>query len=233
MTGGLKKSALAVAVILGGASAYPVTAGYGDVTEASLRYEVTRKGQVIGRHEIDYRFGDDDQITIQITARMRVKFAFITAFRLDHRASELWRDGQLVELRSETRRNKKALTVSVEAREDHLAVITADGTAIAPLDLVPTSFTKDDIWITEGTKDIMLLDTLSGAQRPSTLAVSGLVDFEVNGSTMPVRHYTITNNETGKLSHEFWIDEEGYAMRIHLITKDGQSLFYHWDQARA
>ncbi|GER07653.1 hypothetical protein GCM10007972_21850 [Iodidimonas muriae] len=196
--------------------------------KTTLTYAIDRKGSEIGTHSVSYDFTNDNGVSVDIEARIRVKMAFITVFKMDHKAQEIWRNGQLVEMTSKTRRNNDREEVALEATDDHYMLTTDEATQTAPLDLVPSSFTKTDFWIDEGQKDFMLLDTLTGLMRPSRLECHDRVKVELNGQIQDARYYRIVNLEKDALSHEFWIDDDGYLIKAHLLTKDGESLFYRF-----
>jgi hypothetical protein len=200
--------------------------------QTSLTYSIERKGSKIGTHSVSYDFTGENQIAVDIEARVRIKMAFITVYKLDHSSQELWKSGELVKMTSETQRNSSYEEVDLRAADDHY-VVEADGeTVLAPRDLVPSSFTKTDFWIDEGSKDFMLLDTLSGLMRPSRLEAKGRLQLDNDDQTVDARYYTITNLDENSLSHEFWIDDAGYLIIGTLYTKDGETLTYRFEKAK-
>lgn len=194
----------------------------------SLSYAIERKGSDIGSHVVSFIRDDADGISIEITARIRVKLAFITLFRLDHQANELWRDGRLIEMTSQTRQNSKNKTVELRALDNHFVIETENDTKIAPLDLVPSSFTMPDFWISSGTRDFSLLDTLSGKLHRSRLHYDSRKTIVLDGQAYDTRYYNVVNLETGDLSHEFWVDDDGYLIKAHILTHKGENLHYRY-----
>lgn len=194
--------------------------------DQSFTYHIARKGDRIGKHKVTYDHARRGKIDISIDVRIRVKFAFITAYRMDHEGHEVWSNDQLLRMTTQTSRNKEREVVEVRAADGHYIVRTEDGEKAAPLDLVPSSFTKTDFWIDDGSKSFMLLDTLTGKMRPSRLESGDMQTLTLDGQAYDVRYYRILNLKTETLSHEFWIDSEGYLIKAHLLTKDGESLHY-------
>lgn len=200
--------------------------------ESTLVYAVERKGDRIGEHRIAYALQPDGETDIEISAKIRVKFAFLTVYRLDHVGHELWQDGHLLSMTTDTLKNDERDRVLLRAADGHYVVETEDGERTAPLDLVPSSFTKPDFWIDAGEKRFLMLNTLTGDIRESRLEFNGREQLMLEGQAFDTRYYKIFNLEQDALSHEFWIDDAGYLVRAHLVTKDGHSLYYTKSELR-
>ncbi|MFQ5346740.1 MAG: DUF6134 family protein [Rhodothalassiaceae bacterium] len=223
----LRKLVLTTAVATAGMVTLHPAVAVDHVPEASsLSYTIERKGREIGRHIVSYTITPNGQRDVEIATRIRVKFAFMTVFRMDHAGHELWDHDRLVRMFTATMKNSRKEEVDLRAVGDHVIVATDKGTETAPLDVVPSSFTKPDFWIDSGEKDFLLLDTLSGRLRPSKLVYKGRMTIELDGQAYDTRCYRIFATAEGRLSHEFWIDDAGYLIKAHLITRDGESLYY-------
>ncbi len=194
--------------------------------DQNFTYHIARKGDRIGTHSVSYNRAEHDRLDVRIDVRIRVKFAFITAFRMDHEGHEVWSNDQLLRMSTRTNRNKEEEAVDVRAADGHYVVSTAERIQTAPMDLVPSSFTKTDFWIADGSKEFMLLDTLSGRMRQSRLEAGDIQTLTLDGQAYDVRYYRVLNLEDNEMSHEFWIDPEGYLIKAHLLTRDGESLHY-------
>ncbi len=192
-----------------------------------IAFSILRHGQRIGIHRVRYRLSDDGRREIEVDARIRIKFAFLTLFRLDHRDRELWNGDRLLRLDARSRRNSTRYHVVLEAASDHFLVETGPREVRAPGNLVPSSFTKTDFWIAEGSRDFVLLDTITGRQWPSRLVYAGRTRIDLDGEIADARHYLVYNLELGgRLSHEFWIDDAGFLLKAHFVTKEGEKLDY-------
>lgn len=197
----------------------------------SLSYDIERKGDVVGAHHVSYSQNPSGEAVVTIDAKVRVKFGFITVFRLDHESTEIWADNQLESMVSTTRRNKKEEKVVVRSHDEFFEVDSDEGVATAPLDLVPSSFTKPDFWIEFGERQFTLLDTLSGLTRPSVLVCGDPVTLVFDGQAYDTTYYSIKEVDDDRLSHEFWIDADGYLIKGILHTKDGETLVYKMAEA--
>ncbi len=195
--------------------------------ESVLAFSILRHGQRIGIHRVHYRLGEDGRREIEVEARIRVRFAFLTLFRLDHRDREWWQGDRLIRLDAYSRRNSERYRIAVKAATDHFVIETGPRIVQAPRDLVPSSFTKTDFWIEKGSRDFVLLDTITGRQWPSRLVFVGRTRLDIDGGIVDARFYRIYNLELGgRLSHEFWIDDAGLLLKAHFITKEGEELDY-------
>lgn len=195
-----------------------------DIT--SLTYEIIRKGSSIGTHTVSFGPEESGTILVDITAKIRVKLVFITLFRLDHNAHEKWHNGRLVKMDSVTRENSKTKEVEVRVSDGQYIVNTIKGVIKAPDNIAPSSFTMPDFWISSGTKDFTLLDTLSGNLHESRLTYEGRRNHLMNDQAYDTRYYQIIDLKTGELSHEFWVDDAGYLVEANIMTHKGEKLTY-------
>jgi Family of unknown function (DUF6134) len=87
------------------------------------RFSVLYKGHKIGAHTMLYSMeGEDTRINTEI--HLLVKVAFFTVFSFSHRSEEIWRDGQLVSLKSETIDHGEILHVEGAAMPDGFRVVS-------------------------------------------------------------------------------------------------------------
>jgi len=192
----------------------------------ALVYRIERNGAKIGRHEvwIDRR---DDGTDISVQFKVRVKFAFITAFRMDHQAHERWTpDGALASLVAHTSRSSGDFDVKVAPNGTGYKVWVNGEEHHAPPDMAPSSFTLAHALFDGKEKRITLLDTLSGAQKPSLITPMGMRELDIDGKRMSFPYYEITWLETGEITHRIWMHEDGAFVRLGLTTKDGHYIEY-------
>lgn len=218
----LRTSVLSALLLLG------ISAQAGNETPnmTSLTYEVIRKGASIGTHSVSFGSETAGTILVDITARIRVKLIFITLFKLDHKAREEWHNGHLVKMNSATREGSKTKDVSLYISDGIYVIETTKGTKTGPDNLVPSSFTMPDFWISSGSRDFNLLDTLSGNLYPSRLLYQGWTSLVIDGQAHDTHYYHIINLETGDLSHEFWVDDAGHLVEANIMTHKGEQLTY-------
>ncbi len=177
-----------------------------------LVFEVLRGERPIGFHAI--RFTPRDQETqVDIEIDLRVGFGPITMFRYEHRNREIWRDGRLVSLETETDDNGEQFQVSAQATPAGLEVTGSSGSFIAPADTLPTSY-----WNIDTLEQTQLLDTQRGRLvwvdiAPGTRQVISLG----NASAIAQR-----NDISGDLNLSVWYTEEGRLGRIAFAARGAE-----------
>jgi hypothetical protein len=120
-------------------------------------FKVFCNGSQVGYHEVHVRH-EDDETDVDIDAHIDVTMAGIEVYRYRHRSHEVWRDGKLEALNSETDDDGEAKSVSVHPGDDGMLVVeNKDGRREVPSDLLPT-----DLWNPEVLGKRELLDTESG-----------------------------------------------------------------------
>lgn len=213
--------ALSVLVILGMAAlcAGPVDAvAATDATRTTLKFTILSDGDGVGTHlvEID---GPIDNAKVRIETDVVVKVAFVPVYRFEHSSSEVWHDGQLVDLTSSTDDDGLEHKLSVHARGGALAV-EADGNKSQkdfPADAIPAS-----LWNTATVRTDRLMNRLTGQAMNVTVVDAGSDTVEVHGSPRPAEHYRVT----GDLNRELSYDRDGVLVRVRFAGKDDSSIEY-------
>ena len=77
-----------------------------------MSFNIKRNGNQIGSHEVNFKTSDE-QLIIEATTKIRVKFLFFTAYKFDYKAKEIWQNGELVSLLSQTNDNGKRSEVKL------------------------------------------------------------------------------------------------------------------------
>lgn len=116
----------------------PEAAQVGDIV-----FSMDRKGKDIGHHSVTYTPLEDGRLQVDIAIAIKVKFAFITAYRYEHSNREIWSaDGEtLLSIETHTNNNGTNLSVSGKRDGDVFTVTAEDGTLYeieGPV--VPTSY---------------------------------------------------------------------------------------------
>ena len=146
---------------LAGAGLIPlVPARLRAATRAERVFEVLRGGRDIGRHVVRLA-RDGDDLTVEIEIELLVRLLGIPAYRYEMTNREVWREGTLLSVDSETNNDGTRQYVQVRRESDGLAIDGSDYSGIAPLDAATTTyfardFLERDPWI--GTDGGSLLD---------------------------------------------------------------------------
>jgi hypothetical protein len=182
----------------------------------TLRFAIVRKGEQIGTHKIELsRAGQETNV--RIDTNVLVKVLFVTAYHLEHTASERWVKGQLVALNAATDDNGTHHKVSVALRGSSLEVDADGKTSRADRNIVPSS-----LWNPEFLRQRMTLDTQAGELMPISVTDQGQDDISINGQTVPAHHYVMK----GKFSQDIWYDARGHLVQVRLVARDGSVISY-------
>ncbi|GAB4138613.1 MAG: hypothetical protein Tsb0016_04650 [Sphingomonadales bacterium] len=191
-------------------------------------YRIERKGSTIGRHEV-VMTRQGDKVQVDIAFKIRVKVAFLTVFKMDHNAHEIWTDnGGLQALHALTERASGTFRVDVAPNGDGYKVEVNGDMSAAPKDVMPTSFSFARDLFGNVAVSVTLLDTLSGAQKPSFIMPLGndWLPGPDGEASVPVRYYEIVKIDDGRLTHRIWVDRAGNLLKLGLFTKDEQYIEY-------
>jgi hypothetical protein len=166
---------------------------------SNLRFAIRRKGSVIGSHQVSFRSTDAGLIA-ETVVRMKVKIAFITAFRYSHDAEEHWRGHRLQSLSSSTDDDGEKFRVDGQATAQGIRVSGAEGTAIAPAD----ACTTDSLWNRAIMERQTVIDAQDGTVVGLVVKKSGRGQFKIGGSLLDATFFDIaTPNTTGRV----WYDD--------------------------
>ena len=191
-------------------------------------YRIERKGATIGRHEV-VMTRQGGKVQVDIAFKIRVKVAFLTVFKMDHNAHEVWTDdGGLQALHALTERASGTFRVDVAPNGDGYKVEVNGDMSAAPKDVMPTSFSFASDLFGIVARTVTLLDTLSGAQKPSFIMPLGndVLTNEPGAAPVKVRYYEIVKTDDGRLTHRIWVDQDGNLLKLGLFTKDEQYIEY-------
>lgn len=113
----------AAALLFSAALAGPAGASDGAPTTTEYRFGVFYGDKRIGDHIYEVTT-DGDADRVESRADFRVKLLFVTAYRYQHQANELWRDGCLAGLSSVTNDNGERFRVEA-ARQEAGLILTS------------------------------------------------------------------------------------------------------------
>jgi hypothetical protein len=199
----------AIAVVMpAGAAAIPA--------DGKLDFTVYRDGDEVGSHEIVFR-QSGNQTEVDVVTDIVVTVAFVPVYRFEQEAHEIWKDGQLVSLVSQT--NDDGTAHQLEVHEDGASLdVIGDGvTSQAEKSIIPAS-----LWNPEIVQQSMILNSLSGGELAVQVAYVGEEAVAVKGNQVQARHYSMT----GQFERELWYDNDGVLVRVEFKGKDGSDIQY-------
>lgn len=181
------------------------------------RFAIFRNGEEIGSHLIAVRSGDD-ATEIRTEIDIRVTFAFLTLYDYSHRATEIWRGGQLVSLRAKTDNDGKPEFVDLEGGADGFTGTSSEGR----LDLPPSvGFTS--YWNLAYLKAGQWLDTQDGKLLSMDIEPHGTETIDLRGNSVPAERYHAKVDDGTEV--DLWYAADG-LVRMRFRAFDGSILDY-------
>ena len=207
-----------------------VGVGYGSYAAASLgstegiAFEVLRNGSPIGSHTISFE-QQDDQLIVDIEIGLEVKLAFFTLFDYQHRNREVWENGRLVSIDTQTDNNGELHQVSGRAMGDGFLVTGKDEQILLPGDVIPTSYWNP---ATRGAET--LLNTQNGELIDVKVTPKYTQTVEMPWGESKGQLHRIS----GELEVDLWYDPAGCLLKMSFKAPgDGSTIDYRADQHTA
>lgn len=182
-----------------------------------LSFTVLRNGEPVGSHVLRFQANSDDSLQVSTETNVVVKMALIPVYRFEHRGREVWKDGHLVALTSETNDDGTHHALKVADDGGGLAVNGDGNVTRLPGDTLPAS-----LWNSGTVTRASLLNTLDGHAMAVHIADLGGDQVAVNGHNVPARHYAMT----GDLARELWYDTAGTLVQVRFKAKDASDIQY-------
>ena len=184
-------------------------AGAADLKDGAYSFKVIREGDQIGTHSITARHEGGD-LVLDIAVDIKVKVAFITAYRYEQTRREVWRDGRLVAFESDTNDDGKKAKTSGKLEGDMLVVTGPDGTQKVRPDIIPNSWWNPDL-----AKQSELLSTFDSKVLKVKVEDAGEETVETAAGPVKAHRYVLS----GDAEREVWYDAEGRF--VHMRTGRG------------
>ncbi len=178
----------------------------------SLSFEVLRDGSQIGHHKIAFeRVGDELHVDVEVD--LKVSLAFITLFSYEHRAKEVWRDGRLISLETQTNDDGEEFRVTARSTPEGLMVEGADGRFLAPAEILPTTY-----WHPDTVDQEFLLDTQHGRLLSVSATPKGTDVIEAASEQLPAKRFAME----GDVEADLWYDPSGDWMKIAFSVRGSE-----------
>ena len=180
-----------------------------DLADGTYAFNVIRKGDQIGTHTVTARHEGED-LVLDIAVDIKVKIAFVTAYRYEQKRHEVWRGGRLIAFESDTNDDGKKAKTSGKAEGDKLVVEGPGGKQELPGGLLSNSY-----WSAELVKQTELLNSFDSSVLKVAVKDMGEEGVETAKGTVRAHRYALT----GDLERELWYDAEGRW--VHMRTTRG------------
>lgn len=185
---------------------------YGD----EIRFRVLRNGTPVGHHRVRFR-SDDGTVIAETEFDVRVKLVIFTAYRFEHVARDVWRNGCLVSLSARTNDNGTETSLEARLRGGNLAVRQAGDVRTIEAGIFPTTH-----WNVGVVQAERVLNTITGRVNEIEIVPLGREQIRAGGRTVTAQRYRYT----GELRADVWYDTEGRWVKMRFSAQDGSIIEY-------
>lgn len=190
-------------------------AGQETVPSGPLTFTAYRNGSRLGFHSIAFA-KVDERLVVDIEIAFDVKLAFIPLYRYRHTNREVWQDGRLVSMDSETDDNGDAYQVRARNEGDRLLVDGSGGKLDLPGDTLTTSYWNEAA-MTRGE----WLGTQEGELARSAVTKKPVESVLVEGRTVEAIPYDLV----GDITCSLWY-ADGRWVKLRFVGEDDSVIDY-------
>lgn len=180
-----------------------------------LRFSVLRDGDQFGEHIVRFEVSGDE-VRVESDIELEVKFGPIRVFHYLHDSEELWRNGQLVFLEGETKKEGDDFTVVAERNGESLNV---SGTLFSGD--VAANMTPSSHWNISEVMGDRILSTESGEILEIDVSDLGEETIEAGGELITAQRFRLVS----ELTVDLWYDESGRWVKCAFDAR-GQTIEY-------
>lgn len=204
------------ALVLGLAAAAPAQGDLPSDRE-EIFFDVYRGDSRFGEHRVRFEQAGED-LRVEVDINLRVNFGPINFFRYEHEAEELWRDGQLLSLQTETLEDGDRVRITAQRDGSDFRVTNSSlQQAVALSGSLPPS----SHWQGYEVGQESIFNTVTGEEMPVTISYIGRETIEADGRMIEADRYRMT----GTLTVDLWYDEDGVWAKCYFEI-DGQRISY-------
>lgn len=180
-----------------------------------LTFTAYRNDSRLGFHRIGF-VEDGRRLTVDIEIVFDVKLAFIPLYRYRHSNREVWDDGRLISLDSETDDNGESYRVKARAEGDRLLVDGSGGKLDLPGDTLTTSYWHEAAMISGE-----WLGTQEGQLARSEVTKKPVEMVMVEGQSVEATPYDLI----GDITCTLWY-RNGRWVKLRFVSEDGSIIDY-------
>jgi len=186
-------------------------------SSGALDFTVLREGEDVGTYQIHFQ-RNGDALDVDVKTRIAVKIAFITVFRYEHDAHEVWRGDKLVSMETKTNDDGEDHSLVATANGNGELKIVGDGKELtAKGSMIPAS-----LWNATFLETKELLNSQVGTALAIDVAFKGEEPITVKGKSIRAKHYSMT----GALERELWYDSDWVLVKMAFKGRDGSDIQY-------
>lgn len=192
---------------------------HAESTDAKWVFSVLLNGKNIGEHQFFVSSIDNSYLQVESNANMSVSFLFFEAFKNQHHAIELWRDGCLQSIKSETNNNDDVLAVNGMNNNQSFMLEAQKNSVI--LEGCVRSFAY---WSLEKILNSeKLLNPQTGEYVEVEMVPGGVETLEVEDIVWDATKYSLVGE---KLHIDLWYGPNGEWLKLRSVLKNNRELIY-------
>ena len=198
-------AALALAFGAAGARATP------SLPDGSYIYTLSRNGDVVGQQRMDLTH-DYGKLTVVTDVLLDVKFLGFNLYGFRQHVEEVWQDGALLSLISDSDDDGTPKKVSMARQGERLVGDYNGRSRDVSAKLVTSTF-----WNVDAVQQKVILDCFKGKERDVTIEDRGETTVKLATGEVKARHFVVQ----GELARELWYDADGILVSGQMVAKDG------------
>ncbi|MEE4380820.1 MAG: DUF6134 family protein [Pseudomonadales bacterium] len=185
---------------------------------AAYAFRVLLDEREIGAHEFRIEHEGGREI-VESRADFDVRLLFVNVYSYAHRDREVWEDGCLARLESETDDNGRRFAVRVERREDGTRVETRDDARTVPGCLRTFAY-----WDPSFLEAERLLNSQDGSLVDVAVTPLGETELRIDGAAVPARGFRVEGEQGLRLTLWYAVADDRWLALESL--RDGRVLRY-------
>lgn len=169
-----------------------------------MQFDVKRNGKKIGEHFVTFK-QENDKLIVNAKTKIRVKFLFITAYRFDYKAEEIWQANELKTLNAYTNDNGEVSEVNYTYQDKTTPLFSTNHWN-------PNVLNADNV-----------LNSITGKTNNVTISEMGWENISIQDETRAA----LRHEYSGDLKNvTTWYDEKGRWVGLQFTSKDDSIISY-------
>ena len=189
--------------------------------DGKVIFDVIRKNNVIGSHEIEF-IKNDDSLVVKTNINIKVKVLFVTAYEFAHQSTETWSEGNFIKIDAHTDFEDER-EYFIKGRDDGDLFLASgmDGKLELDKNILPSNF-----WNIDVLKQKEIFDTQKGVVRTIDVEYLGYEEIKVNKKNIKCNKFILNASSNPKDKSPFpeytlWYDENDELMKFQ-FTDEGR-----------
>ena len=182
--------------------------------DGKVIFDVIRKNNVIGSHEIEF-IKNDDSLLVKTNINIKVKVLFVTAYEFAHESTETWSEGNFIKIDAHTDFEDER-EYFIKGRDDGDLFLASgmDGKLELNKNILPSNF-----WNIDVLKQKEIFDTQKGVARTIEVEELGYEEIKVNKENIKCKKFILNASSNPKDKGPFpeytlWYDENNELMKF-------------------